>query len=115
MSWNGLREVAVRLYATLLAAYLSAGLRKIASPAVRAPPWPPLPPAGNDLIELGFLDRGHLPGAVIDVLGVQPHAERPFSLVLGLVVPRPVVPGSQVSGHLAQALLPPGLINGLFH
>lgn len=57
-----------------------------------------------------LLGLGEFAGPVVDALGVQPDTHGAFFLIVGLVVPRPVMTGRKVRCDLAQALLPPGRI-----
>jgi hypothetical protein len=82
----------------------------VASVTILAPAQPALPPSGDDLVKSGFLGRPQLPCSEIDALGVQPHAQAPFFLVVSLVVPGELVAGSQGVGDLGQALLSAGLV-----
>ncbi len=70
------------------------------------PPWQ----APVQLLRLGLVDSA---SAVVDALGVQPHAQRAFVGIVRLLVPRPLTAGSPDSLELLQPMLPTRLILGL--
>lgn len=75
-------------------------LLSVAPLTVRTPPRSALSPAGNHVVELLLFGGGELPGPAVDALGVQPHAQGAFCLVVSFAVPGPVVACGEVGGDL---------------